>query len=144
MTADRWWVRWGARWLARAEAVGPMIRLAMLGMTGLSTALLTLQQYGHSRYAWPLVAVVLGGSLAFTWLYTEGGVYNQQNRDKADFGDNYAGPTMRLNAEHVCRGLLAAQKGRPLDDDEREAIKRELDATFDEFRDGIDIEDDES
>lgn len=140
-TAQRWWVRIAARWLARVDGVSGMIRLAMLGMTGLSTATLTLRQYGHGEYAWPLIAVVLVGTLVFTYLYTEGGVWNQMARDRQDLSNNFAGPSMRINDELIARGLLAAEEKRELSDNERKAIKTELDAAFEEYREGLVIED---
>lgn len=140
-TANRWWVRLAARWLARVDGVSGMIRLAMLGLTGISTATLTLRQYGHGEYAWPLIFVVMTGTLVFTYLYTEGGVWNQMSRDRQDLSSNFAGPSMRMNNELLARGILAAREGRELSADEREAIKRELDEAFEEYRDGIDLED---
>jgi hypothetical protein len=140
MTAERWWVRIAARWLARVDGVSGMIRLAMLGMTGLSTALLTLKQYGHGRFAWFFIGVVMSGVVVFTYLYTEGGVWNQMSRDRQDLSANFAGPSMRMNNELVARGILAAQEGRELTDEEREAIKGELDSAFEEYRDGIQLE----
>ena len=140
MTANRWWVRLAARWLARVDGVSGMIQLAMLGLTGLSTATLTLRQYGHGEYAWPLIAVVMVGALVFTYLYTEGGVWNQVSRDRQDLSSNFAGPSMRMNNELLARGILAAQEQRELTDDERQAIKNELDDAFEEFRRGIELE----
>jgi hypothetical protein len=140
MTANRWWVRLAARWLARVDGVSGMVQLAMLGLTGLSTATLTLRQYGHGEYAWPLIAVVGVGTLVFTYLYTEGGVWNQVARDRQDLSTNFAGPSMRVNNELLARGVLAAQQGRVLSDSEREVIRRELDDAFGEYRDGIEIE----
>lgn len=137
MTANRWWVRLAARWLARIDGVSGQLRLAMLGMTGLSTATLTLRQYGHGEYAWPLIAVVSVGALAYTYLYNEGGVRNQVGRDRQDLGTNFAGPTMRMDDELIARGILAAQKGKPLTEDERQAIKTELDEGFAEYRNGL-------
>lgn len=140
MTANRWWVRLAARWLARVDGVSGMIQLAMLGLTGLSTATLTLRQYGHGEYAWPLIAVVMVGALVFTYLYTEGGVWNQVSRDRQDLSSNFAGPSMRMNNELLARGILAAQEQRELTADERQAIKNELDDAFEEFRRGIELE----
>jgi len=139
MTAERWWVKLAARWLARIDGVSGMIQLAMLGLTGISTATLTLQQYGHGEYAWPLIAVVGAGTLIFTYLYTEGGVWNQVSRDRQDLSSNFAGPSMRINNELLARGMLAAQENRELSDEERHAIKRELDDAFDEYREGVDL-----
>lgn len=140
MTATRWWVKLAARWLARVDGVSGMIRLAMLGLTGISTATLTLRQYGHGEYAWPLIAVIGVGTLVFTYLYTEGGVWNQMARDRQDLSTNFAGPSMRMNDEMIARGILAAQEKRELSAEEREAIQRELDHAFEEFREGIDLE----
>ena len=140
MTANRWWVRLAARWLARVDGVSSMIQLAMLGLTGISTATLTLRQYGHGEYAWPLIGVVGGGMVVFTYLYTEGGVWNQMSRDRQDLSTNFAGPSMRMNNELIARGILAAQERRELSEEEREAIKGELDHAFEEYRDGIELE----
>ena len=140
MTAERWWVRLAARWLARVDGVSGMIRLAMLGLTGLSTATLTLRQYGHGEYAWPLIFVVLSGTLVFTYLYTEGGVWNQMSRDRQDLSNNFAGPSMRINNELLARAFLAAEERRELSDTERMAIKEELDEAFDEYRDGLTLD----
>jgi hypothetical protein len=141
MTANRWWVKLAARWLARVDGVSGMIQLAMLGLTGLSTATLTLRQYGHGEYAWPLVAVVAVGTLAFTYLYTEGGVWNQVSRDRQDLSSNFASPSMRMSNELIARGILAAQETRELTERERGAIKDELDHAFREYRDGIELHD---
>ena len=140
MTANRWWVRTAARWLARVDGVSGMIRLAMLGLTGLSTATITLRAYGHGELAWPFIVVVSVGTLVFTYLYTEGGVWNQMSRDRQDLSTNFAGPSMRMSNELLARGILAAEEGRELTAGERRAIKAELDHAFTEFRDGIELE----
>ncbi|MFB6089616.1 MAG: hypothetical protein ABEJ97_01035 [Halobellus sp.] len=140
MTAERWWVRLAARWLARVDGVSGMVRLAMLGMTGLSTATITLRQYGHGEYAWPLIGVTIGGTLVFTYFYTEGGVWNQMSRDRQDLSGNFANPGMRMNNELLARAVLAAQEKRELTETERQAIKAELDDAFEEYRDGIELD----
>ncbi len=139
MTAQRWLVRIVAGWLARVDGVSGMIQLAMLGLTGLSTGTLTLRQYGHGEYAWPFIGVTLFGSLVFTYLYTEGGVWNQMSRDRQDLSTNFAGPSMRMSNELIARGMLAAEERRTLTQAERTAIKDELDEAFMEYRDGIEL-----
>lgn len=144
MTADRWWVRLAARWLARVEAVAPMVRMGMLSMTGLSTALIGLKQYGYDEYARPLIAVVVVGTLVFTWYYTEGGVFNQKNRDWTDMGDNYSGPTMlmdaRLEAKQLAYLAYVLQTGTDKSFDEIQADMQELtDTEWAAMRDGIDV-----
>lgn len=140
MTAERWWVRFAARWIARVDGVAKHVRLAMLGMTGISTATLTLKQYGHSELALPLIGVTLVSVAAYAYYYTEGGVWNQVSRDRVDLSSNFAGPTMRIDDELEARAILAAMKGRELSDRERQAIKSELDHGWLEYRDGIDVE----
>ncbi|MFB6197113.1 MAG: hypothetical protein ABEI52_02435 [Halobacteriaceae archaeon] len=143
MTADRWWVRLAARWMARVDGVSGQLRLAMLGLTGISTATLTLKQYGHSEFAWPLILVIGLGTIVYTYYYTEGGVWNQVNRDRVDLSDNYAGPTMRIDDELQARAVMAGLKGEALSEAEREAIQDELDQAFNEYRRGIDLDDTE-
>lgn len=139
MTAQRWWVRRAARWLARVGGVSDMLRLGMLGLTGVSTATLTLQQYGHGELAWPLIAVLAVGAGAFTYLYTEGGVWNQMSRDQRDLSNNWAGPSQRIQAELIARGIAAAEKGGALAETERTAVTREISAAFTDLRDGVDV-----
>jgi len=141
MTANRWWVRIGARWLARIDGVSGQLRLAMLGMTGVSTATVALQSYGLGEFALPLVGVTGVAGLAFAWLYTEGGVWNQMARDRRDMSSNFAAPQGRINAEMTACAIVAGIQGEPLDDAQREAIGEESEAIFAEYRDGVDIDD---
>lgn len=140
MTATRWWVRTAARWLARVDGVSGQLRLAMLGMTGVSTATLTLQSYGYAEFAWPLIGVTAGFGLAFAWAYSEGGVWNQMARDRTEMSANYATPQARINTEMTARAILAALENECLDDNQREAISDELDQAFGEYWDGFDID----
>jgi len=138
MTAQRWWVKMAARWLARVDGVSGQLRLAMLGMTALSTGVVALRSYGHGEYAWPLIAGTGLLTILYTYLYTEGGVWNQQRRDKADMATNWAGPPSRFNTEIQARALYAALEGRELTEEEREAVSREAEHAWKEWRDGID------
>ena len=138
-TADRWWVRAAARWLARLEGVAGQLRLAMLVMTGLSTATLTLKQYGHGDLAWPLIGATGVAMVVYTYLYAEKGVWNQVKRDRADLSTNYAGPTIRIDDEMIARGIIAGMQSGELDERTREAISKELDDAFDEYRDGVEL-----
>ncbi|MDS0220753.1 hypothetical protein NDI54_05225 [Haloarcula sp. S1AR25-5A] len=62
-------------------------------------------------------------------------------RDRKDLSTNFAGPSMRMENELIARGILAAQENRELSEEERTAIKRELNEAFEEYRDGIELED---
>ena len=140
MTADRKPVKWAARWIARLEAASPLIRMGSLLLTGLSTALIVLNQYGYAQYARLFVAAGIGAGIVFVYFYTEGGVYNQQKRDMKEFGHNFAGPHNRIDDEMIARPVIAGLKGRPLTDKERSAIRQEADAAYADLRDGIDID----
>jgi len=136
MTADGPISRIVARWMMRLEAAGGVIRLVSLGITAISTTLVAMRTFGYGWLARPMVTVLIIGGLGFAWYYTESGVYNQKNRDKQDAGINFADPGMRIQSEMWARASVAAEKDRELTDDERQAIKNELDSVYHEYRDG--------
>lgn len=146
MTAGNRVSRWVARWVMRAEAAGNLLRLVFFGLTGLSTALITLKQYGHDTYAWPFTITLVVGTILFMYVYAEQGVFNQKNRDRADVGDNYSGPTMLMDAKLEARQLAylgyVLQNGRNIDFSE---LEREMeDLTVEEWvrlREGVDVSD---
>jgi hypothetical protein len=140
MTATRWWVRLAARWLARIDGVSAQLRLAMLALTGLSTATLSLQSYGYGHLAIPLIAVVTVLGTVYTYLYTEGGVWNQMGRDRQDLSANWAGPNSAIQGVMTARSMAAARKGEELTDAERKAVDREMLDAFETYRDGVEIE----
>jgi len=140
-TADRWWVRLAARWLARVDGVSGQIRLAMLVMTGLSTATLSLRQYGLGEYAPALIAATGVGLAMFAYAYTEGGVWNQMARDRSDLSSNHATPRAKINTELTGVAMVAALEGREPDADERAAVKAAVDAQWRERRDGVPLTD---
>jgi len=137
MTANRWWVKKIARWLARINGVKAHIQMVSLAVTAFSTFSIMLQGFGLGQYV-PYVGIgaVLFG-VVYTYLYTEGGVWNQVQRDQADLSNDYADPNARINAELTTRGFAAMLQGEPLDDEQREAGIEELDDAFDDLRDGI-------
>jgi hypothetical protein len=139
-TAQRWWVRTAARWLARVDGVSSQIRVASLGVTAFSTFSLVLQNSGHGELVVPLGVAGLILVPVYVYLYTEHGVWNQMQRDKQDLSTNFAGPTLRIDDEHIARGIIAGMNGEQLDEQTRQAIKDELDETFAEYRDGMQLE----
>jgi hypothetical protein len=151
VTATRSWVRFAARWIARIDGVSGQLRLAMLALTGISTATLTLKQYGYGQYAWPVIAVITAVTVVYTYLYTEGGVWNQVARDRTDMSDNYSGPTMLFDAKIDARqrseqtiAIIEALTEEPVPEDRREQIRAGLDSvTVDEWRslrEGVNVE----
>lgn len=138
MTANRWWVKTLARWIARVNGVQAHMRLAMLALTGVSTATLTLQQYGYGSYAWPMIAALAVAMLAYTYLYTEGGVWNQVSRDSVDLSTNFAGPSMAIDDTLTSVAVFVAIHGRKPSKEELEMIEGAIREPWEEYRDGID------
>lgn len=141
-TAERWWVRMAARWLARVDGVKAHIQVVSLAVTAFSTFSLVLQNSGHSEFVRPLgiaLAIVLP---VYTYLYTEGGVWNQVGRDRQDLSTNYAGPTMAMDDTVIGVAVFAALHGREPTDGERELIESVVREQWDGYRDGIQIDDD--
>lgn len=139
MTAQRWWVKVGARWLARVDGVKGLVQMVSLAVTAFSTFSIMLQGFGLG-YLVPYLGA--GGMIlgpVFVYLYTEGGVWNQVARDRQDLSANFIGPNGAIQAEANMRAWLAAEKERELTGNEREAIRKERQAVFADLRDGIDI-----
>ena len=144
MTARNTVFRLIARWFMRFEAAGSILRLLLFGGTFLTTGLSALQQYGYAEYAWPFIGVVTTGTVAFAYAYTRFGVYNQKNRDNADMGDNYSGPTMlmdkRIEARQLAYLAYALQNGREQSFDELESDLEDIThREWADLRDGVDV-----
>jgi len=140
MTATRWWVKVIARWLARLDDVKGQIQMFSLAITAFSTFSIMLQGFGLSRFVPYIGVVALLLGIVYTYLFTEGGVWNQVSRDRQDMSNNWAGPEEQIRATMIARTLYAAEKGSELDDDEREAVKREAEQSFTELRDGVELD----
>lgn len=137
MTAQRWWVRIAARWLARIDGVNGQLRLLFLAMTGYGITLQTLSQYGLG--GWALEFMALSGLLliAYTYYYNEGGVRNQVSRDRQDLSTNYSGPTMLMDDVCIAIGQFVAENGREPTDDERKMIENAVKRQWMDYRNGI-------
>jgi hypothetical protein len=136
MTANRWWVKVVARWLARLDGVKGQIQMFSLGVTAFSTFSIMLQGFGLG-FLVPYIGVIgLLGGVVYTYLFTEGGVWNQVSRDRQDLSTNWAGPNAVIQAELIARSYAAAELDRELTASERGAVRDELGQTFEELRDG--------
>lgn len=145
MTASNRLFRWVARWFMRIEAAGNILRIMLFGGTFLTTGLSALKQYGHDQYALPFIGAVGAGTLVFAYVYAEMGVYNQKNRDSADVGDNYSGPTMLFDGKIRARQLAylgyVLENGNDKSIEEIHEQMQELtEEQWLELRDGADIE----
>ena len=141
MTAVRWWVKMFARWQARIDAVKGQVQVISIAVTGYSTFSLVLQGAGLGEFVLPLGLILVAVAPIYAYMFFEHGVWNQVSRDRADMSSNYAGPNQRIGTEFTVRGLGALEKGRELTEDERKILQKELDETFSEYRDGIEIDD---
>jgi hypothetical protein len=139
MTANRWWVRYGARWLARFKTTEGQLRSFSLAVTAFSTFSLMLQNAGYGQYVPHVGALAVIAWATYTFYYSEGGVHNQTQRDMVDLSTNFAGPTMRIDDEIIGCGVFAAVHGRPPDEEEREVISDAVDSPWKEYRDGIEV-----
>lgn len=126
--------------MARVKGVAEHIRMVSLGVTAFSTFSLLLEQVGLGRFIPYIGAAGVGGVLAFAYLYSEAGVWNQVMRDQRDRSTNHCHPGQRINDELIGRGVAAAMRDRPLNETERQAVRDELDAAFREHRDGYNLE----
>lgn len=143
MTANRWWVKLTARWLARIDGVKGQVQMFSLAVTAFSTFSIMLQGFGMGALVPYLgvAAIIIG--VVYVYLYTEGGVWNQVARDRADMSTNYAGPSMRMDDEIIGCAVFAALNGRPPDKEERKAIAQAVSEPWDEYREGIDLNESE-
>lgn len=145
MTATRWWVRMAARWIARIDSVQGQLGLLFQAMTGISLASGALKYFGLSHLVpWFILGTWLF-VLAYAYLYSEGGVWNQVSRDKTDLSDNYSGPTMlmdkRIEGKQLAYLGYVLQNGRDISIDELEEGMSDI--THQEWatlRDGVDVE----
>jgi uncharacterized membrane protein len=141
MTANRWWVRLAARWLARIDGVKGQVQMFSLAVTAFSTFSIMLQGFGLGRYVPYLGAIAAVVGTLYVYLYAEGGVWNQVQRDRQDMSNNWAGPNSKIQSELIARSVIAAQRGEELSETEREAVRNEAHSAFVEYRNGTDLDD---
>lgn len=78
----------------------------------------------------------------YAYYYSEGGVWNQVSRDRQDMSNNFSTPRDVIDDTLIATGMFAAQEGRPPDDEEADAIYTAVRGQWEEFRDGINLDDD--
>lgn len=140
MTANRWWVKVIARWLARIDGVKGQVQMFSLAVTAFSTFSIMLQGFGLGGLV-PYLgvgAVVVG--IIYTYVYNEGGVRNQVRRDTADLSNNYSGPAMLMDDTVTGVSMFVAMHGRLPTEEERQQIEEGVREQWQEYRDGIDLD----
>lgn len=139
MTAERWWVRFGARWIARIDSVQGHLGLVFQGMTGVSITSGALKYFGATWAVGPFLAITAICLLAYAYLYSEGGVWNQVSRDKNDMSTNFSGPNMLIDDILIATGVYAAIHGRPPDEEEQEALRSAVKGEWNQYRNGANL-----
>lgn len=140
MTAERWWVRSAARWVARVDGVKGHLNLGFQAMTGVSLASGALKYFGYQRFVPHFLVVTVGLTLLYAYLYSEGGVWNQVERDQHDLSTNFSGPNMRMDNPLIGAAVFAAQEGRPPTEEEFAAIDDAVERYWYDYRDGVSLE----
>lgn len=127
------------RWMMRFEASQQVLRLVFQATTAVSTLSGVLAYVGY-QWAVPYILGIGGvGIVLFAFAYTEFGIYNRKNRERQEYGANFARPGNRIDDEMIGAGVFAAVHGRPPDEDEAEAIADAVDDRYQDLRDGVEI-----
>lgn len=137
MTATRWWVKAAARWLARIDGVKGQIQMLSLAVTAFSTFGILLQNFGLGQYVPYLGAAGFGGGVVYTYLYTEGGVWNQVSKDRNDLSADFAGPGSYIASQIQTQAFAAAIAAAENGEDPREAAKEAVEREWQGYRDGM-------
>jgi len=142
MTANRWWVRAAARWLARFDGVKGQVSMFSLAVTAFSTFSIMLQNAGYGGAVPYLGASAAVVGVVYTYYFNEGGVRNQVRRDGQDLSTDFSGPTMKMDDTLIGVAVFAAINGREPTEDEIETIERAVDKPWRDYRDGVLTDDD--
>lgn len=129
-----------ARWIMRLEAAGSILRMGFLGVTAASTLTSALALIGLQQLAPYVLAVGVSGTFVFAFVYVEFGVFNRKNRERVDYGNNFARPDMKIDDEITGAAVFAAIHGREPDETEKEAIENSVDDFWRKHRNGVEIE----
>lgn len=139
MTANRWWVRRAARWLARFDTTKSQLQALSLAITAFSTFSILLQNAGYGSYVPYVGTIGASGWLVYTYYYAEGGVHNQKQRDMVDLSDDYSSPTMLMNKKLEAQQL--AYLGALLSGEDFETVVTQMDdlteSEWSSLRDGV-------
>lgn len=128
------------RWIMRFEAASQILSIGFQGTTAVSALSGVLAYSGLQRVVPYVLAIGVPGVFVFAWTYAELGLWNRKNREKADYGNNFARPDMRIDDEITGAAVFAAVHGRPPDTEEREAIAAATDSTWRDLRNGVEVD----
>jgi len=129
------------RWLMRFEASSQIFRLAFLAVTAASTLTSALTAIGYPGVAPYVLGAGLVGSPVFAWTYVEWGLFNRKNRERNDRGDNFAAPGAYIGSQIQTQAFAAALAAADDGEDPREAAAETVAEQWQEYRDGVALED---
>lgn len=140
MTANRWWVRLFARWKAKIGAVQADINMFFTAVQTVTIASGIMAFFSvPSWFIVFLMAAMFASVAVYAHLYSEGGVWNHTQRVTRDLSDNFAKPSQRMGNEMNGVAFFAAKEGRMPTEEEREAISQAVDEVWNDYRDGVDV-----
>lgn len=128
------------RWLMRIQAVQGILQLVGITVTAASTLTSALVAVGAEEYAIPLLVVGTAGAPVFAFAYVELGLFNRKNREGSDRGNNFSVPRDIIDDTLIGTSVTAGMKGRPLTEEEMDAIEESVREKWEDFRDGVDVE----
>lgn len=132
-----------SRWLMRFEASSQIFRIALLGVTAVSTLTSALIDLGYGWLAPYVLTAGLVGSFGFAWVYVEFGFFNRKNRERMDRGDNFSGPgmAMGMTLQGRQRAVIAEAFVEDYSPGEiKSRMDEETAGLLRQFRDGIEID----
>lgn len=128
------------RWIMRFEAASQILSVGFQGTTAVSALSGVLAYTGFQTWVPYVIAAGIPAVFIFAFGYAEFGLFNRKNREKADYGNNFARPDMRIDDEITAAGIFAALHGRPPSDEEAEVIAETVERTWQKHRNGVDVE----
>lgn len=129
------------RWLMRLQAIQGIVQMISIEITAASTLSVVLQNAGYGgivKYVFITGAI---GTIIAAFLYVEFGLFNRKNRENSDRGANWSGPDSYMNSVIGACGTFVAMNQRPPTEDELEDIKESVRMPWEEYRNGIDVDD---
>lgn len=133
-----------SRWIMRGKEAGTVMQIPLWGLTAVSTMVTAIRGTPYEQYTFHAIAFLVIGIIIFAWFYDRRGILRDQQRERMDRSDNFAGPGIAINALIHAQQYAALAAAINNDDDFLDAEQRLNDATrraLTEFRDGVDLED---
>lgn len=129
------------RWLMRFQAIQGIIGMVTGTVTAASTLTFALQSLGYAEIAPYVLALGVLSGIVFAYGYEKLGLYNRKNRENSDRGANWAGPDSYMNSVIGAMGTYYAMNQEVPNDDEFEELQECVHRAWQEYRDGIEIDD---